>query len=164
MNNFFLKMWFGAVFSLLTSLLPSWLLREKSMLPVPQAIVAVVPPQRHLKRIVHNPMRAPVTSSPIAPSSMLLLSCQLSGHAPASAEMDVWMTTPRSQEVRHVKTAADGSYQLALRMEAQENEPLDWEILTQTEDSKPVFLSGRRIVRSDELTVSIKNDLDVNAE
>ncbi len=158
MNSFFVKMWFGTVLSLMSSFMPTWLTRENIAPPLPQILVQA---PLHKTKVLPSPKAAPVVQAQVRPNML----CRVSGRATynglpyGNADVDLWITTPRTQVVRRLKTHADGSFRLALRLRAEANEPLDWEISAHTVDQKTVHQAGRRIVRVGESTISIDKAL-----
>ena len=58
-----------------------------------------------------------------------------------------------------LQTASDGSYSLSVSVEANPNDPIDWEIRGQTADLKVVNLAGRQIAMLDHSLVAIEASL-----
>jgi hypothetical protein len=168
MNSLLFKAWLGAVISLLSSLVPTWLIQENATALKPMSSVVV--------RVAPIPVTPQVASSQkhtsvnVEKASQPAFLYSFSGVAMerempvANAKMALWITTPWGHELHEFQTAADGSYNLTLPIYAKANEPVDWEIRGQTSDLKTIDRIGRKIAMGGEKLVSIHNTLNFIAD
>jgi hypothetical protein len=170
MNSLLVKVWFGAVLSLLSALVPTWLHREKTVISMPQAVlmapVKVTPAVRKPVVAVRPHVRARL--QPL--QAMSAVRFELHGRVTANglpynqAGLDLWITSPRSQEMRHITTQPDGSFRLTLEMELRANEPVDWEIKAQDVGLKTIHCAGRHIALQGEHSFDVENVLAFTAD
>jgi len=167
MTNIFLKMWLGAMLSLLSSLLPLWTLQTKGV-PPRQTYLAVA-------KIIPAPVASMPTLTkqhfkPVPPQPMVIppfYVCSFSGKAIldgqsyANAKLHIRITSPVGQEERDIQTTADGTYQLSIPINASLNDPIDWEIKWETPDFKTVARSGRQIALVDQPLMTVQASLEL---
>jgi hypothetical protein len=124
-----------------------------------------VRPHKEVSKPTHSRIPAKIPAK--AHAAIL---CNLSGQAIyqgvpyGHADIDFWVTSARGQEMRHIKTNADGSYQVAFLVDAKADEPLDWELRARTQDLKFLHRTGRQIVRDDESPIAVHNVLKFVAD
>ena len=166
MSNFFAKVWMGAIVSMLGSLLPFWAAHMHSTVlkPVVTVTVPAPAPVKRMAQAVHHVNSAPTVSV------RSTVECELSGQTIyqglpyGNADIDFWISSPRGEELRHIKTQPDGTYHLVVTIPVKWDEPFDWELKAQTTDLKMIHRSGRHIVRDDEPTVLVNNILEFSAD
>ena len=165
MSNFFVKMWMGALVSMLGSLFPFWAAHMHSTAVKPVVAVTTRAPAPVKRALALHPSQS---SSSVQVRATV--DCELSGQAIdqglpyGNAEIDFWISSPRGEELRHIKTQPDGTYHLVVTIPVKWDEPLDWELKALTTDLKVLHRSGRHIVREEEPTVLVKNILEFPAD
>ena len=159
MNNILFKVWFGSILSLLGTLLPTWTLQEKQVFlkPVPAQVVKASPAVAPKLVLAHQPKAAPAIRTEYR--CTFLGTATYQGRPYENAKLVFWLTTPNGHQVYQLQTASDGSYSLSVSVEANPNDPIDWEIRGQTADLKVVNLAGRQIAMLDHSLVAIEASL-----
>ena len=167
MNSIFLKLWFGTILSLLSSLLPTWTLQDRTMAYKPVVVVSA----KASERISALKVSVPKVSSPAAqPNQQKGLRsfyfCSFTGKATykgqpyENAKLLFWITTPNGQEFHELQTAQDGSYELKVPVSANINDPIDWEIKGETPDFKTIERAGRQIALQGQSMIAVQASLE----
>lgn len=88
----------------------------------------------------------------------------LNGELVKNAQISIWITSPRIEETRTLKTGPDGAYTANFAMDGVINEPVDWEIRGLTVDMKTFKASGRRILMQDEHLITVEQPVEFLAD
>jgi hypothetical protein len=143
MNSFLLRNWFSVVLSFLGVFNPMSI--QKESIPALQTI-----------QVVHTIKPAVAVTRKAQPASHLSKGIRAytyifagkaldNGQPSASAEIVLELTTSNGTEIHRIKTAQDGSYQIAASLLSKPNDMVRWTINAETTDHKTLSLEGHQI-------------------
>lgn len=82
------------------------------------------------------------------------------GQPCSRASVLVRLSTPRTEVYQGAVTDADGNYSVSLKINASDNEPVDFSVEAYNPDFQKIELVGRRIVMHEDSTVTVQKPLD----